>query len=212
MRIFLKARSTLLAALLPACVYLAPLPAHAVDLTFSGGASGADPLGGTYTAGPNAFGFATWAEAPFNNGGADPTFNAGALSSGRGDFATRFIFTYTGSQPNAFNTSFDTGFTQIGNPEGQAWNTTFLSPTQVEFTAPTAGEPAPAGHELDPGDQFFVLVGFTQPIDPSKFSFTVTWSDGAPEPGTWLLMTAGVGVTGAALRRRRALGQPALAV
>src|ERR1700722_3616635 len=146
MRISSKHRLAALAALLPASLALAPLSAHALNGTFSGGATGTDPLGGTYVAGPNLAGFATWGEAPFTNGGADPTFNPGGLSNGKGAFATSFIFTYTGSQALTLNTAFDTGFTQIGHPEGQAWDTTFLSPTSVEFTAPTAGEFSPDGH------------------------------------------------------------------
>lgn len=200
-----KTRLAALAALLPASLLLAPLSAHALDMSFSGGANGVDPLGGTYVAGPNLAGFATWGEAPFTNGGADPTFNAAGLSNGKGDFATSFIFTYTSTQALTINTAFDTGFTQIGHPEGQGWDTTFLSPTSVEFTAPSAGEFAPAGHQIDPGDQFNVIVGFDQRIDPSQFKFTVTWGDGGvPEPQTWAVMLGGFGLVGAALRRRRA--------
>lgn len=49
-------------------VALAPAAAGAVNLTFSGvGTSGTDPLGGSWTAGPNFAGFATWTEPLVNN-------------------------------------------------------------------------------------------------------------------------------------------------
>jgi hypothetical protein len=204
-----RVRLGALAALLPAAILLSPLPAYAVNVTFSGGVTGTDPLGGIYTAGPNSvtpgpnpFGISTWGENVNNNNNAFPIFNAGGLANNGVATATAFIFTYTGSAPNTINTSFDTGLTQIGHPEGQGWNTTFLSPTQVEFTEPTAPESHPAGTSLAPGDEFDVIVGFTQPIDPATFSFTAQWI-GVPEPAIWGLMITGFGAMGAMLRRGR---------
>src|ERR1700761_5137500 len=101
-----KLRLAALAVLAPVSLMLAPLPAYAVNVTFSGGASGTDPLGGNYTAGPNTAGFATWGEAPYNNGGGQITFNPTGLVSDGSANANAFIFTYTGSQPNAFNKAF----------------------------------------------------------------------------------------------------------
>jgi PEP-CTERM motif len=192
-------------AAISAAILSAAAPAQAVDVTFSGGVTGTDPLGGSFTAGPNsvtagpnAFGFATWGET-FSNNGAEPVFNSAGAANNGANFATAFIFTYTGSAPNTINTDFDTGLTQIGNPEGQGWTTIFLSPTKVEFVAPPAGSD-PAGPSLAPGDQFDVIVGFTHPIEPGSFSFTAQWL-GVPEPGTWTLLIGGLGLTGAALRR-----------
>ncbi|HEY4275569.1 MAG TPA: PEPxxWA-CTERM sorting domain-containing protein [Rhizomicrobium sp.] len=186
----------------PVMALAAPSSASAANIMFSGGVTGTDPLGGTYTAGPNAvtagpntFGFPTWGETVVNNGGDFPTFS--------GTNAVAFIFTYTGSAPNSFNTSFDIGMTQIGHPEGQAWDTVFLSPTKVEFMAPNASEPHPAGLSLTNGDQFDILVGFNNPIDPSTFSFTGEWVAGVPEPASWALLLLGFGAAGIALRRRR---------
>jgi hypothetical protein len=182
----------------------APSSASAANILFSGGVSGTDPLGGIYTAGPNdvtpgpnPFGFPTWGETVVNNGGDFPVF------SGTGGVA--FLFTYTGSAPNTINTSFDTGMTQIGHPQGQGWDTIFLSPTQVEFVAPTADEPHPAGLSLAPGDQFDVIVGFNNPIDPSTFRFTAEWISAVPEPATWALLLLGFGAVGWSLRRGRRL-------
>jgi PEP-CTERM motif len=189
---------------------VAAAPAYALDVSFSGGVTGTDPLGGTYTAGPNsvtpgpnAFGFPTWGETFANNGGF-PTFNTLGVTGDGANFAKAFIFTYTGSAANTINTSFDTGLTQIGNPEGQGWNTFFLSPTKVEFVAPPAGSD-PAGPDLAPGDNFDVIVGFNNPIDPATFSFTAQWLSVAtvPEPGSWALMIVGAALTGAVARRRR---------
>lgn len=197
---------------LTACAgVIAAAPAYALDVSFSGGVTGADPLGGAYTAGPNgvtagpnAFGFPTWGETYSNNGEAFPTFNSAGVVGGGANYATAFIFTYTGSAPNTINTSFDTGLDQIGDPEGQAWTTIYLSPTKVEFLAPPAGSD-PAGPSLAPGDNFDVIVGFTNPIDPSTFSFTAQWlsAAGVPEPGSWALMIIGLALAGVGARRHR---------
>jgi hypothetical protein len=189
-----------LKAIVPLALLAAPLAAHAASSTFSGsGASGVDPAGEAWTAGPNFANFATFTEA-FHDTPADtiPSVfqGAGGLTS-----ATSFTFTYTGSQKNPFNTDFDTGFTHVVvGGQGVTWDTTFLSPTTVEFTAP-------AGDKLDIGDNFQFDVGFNKKIKPADFSFTATWSDGltggVPEPTSWALMIGGMGLVGATMRRRR---------
>ena len=186
----------------PLMALAVPAPASAANIMFSGGVTGTDPLGGTYTAGPNdvtagpnPFGFPTWGETVVNNGGDFPTFS--------GTSAVAFLFTYTGSAANPFNTDFDTGMTQIGHPQGQSWDTIFLSPTQVEFVAPGLSEPHPAGLSLTKGDQFDILVGFNNPIDPATFSFTGEWIAAVPEPATWTLLILGFGAVGFAVRRGR---------
>jgi hypothetical protein len=114
--------------------------------------------------------------------------------------ATSFTFTYTGSTANGFNMDLGSGLTHVQTPEGVQWNTTYISPTEVEFTAP-------AGDELKPGDTFDLQVAFDKKITAKNFSFSATWGGAAavPEPQSWALMILGAGVTGAAMRRRRAM-------
>lgn len=184
-----------LAALAGLCL-AAPLAAHAASVTFTGsGTSGTDPLAGEWTAGPNDFGFSTFLEPSLNTGDMQ-VFNGG---DGLAD-ATSFTFTYTGSTANGFNMDLGSGLTHVASPEGTQWNTTYLSPTEVEFTAPK-------GDELKPGDTFDIQVAFNKKITAKNFSFTAVWGGDAavPEPQSWALMILGAGVAGAAMRRRRAM-------
>jgi hypothetical protein len=192
--------------------------AHATTVTYTGtGATSTDPLGGTVSlttgqfgvgGGPNAAGIATWGEDPNNNAGSQITFNpAGADSN---FVATSFTFTYTGTQALTLNQSFDTGLTKIvstpGNVGAGGWDTTFNG-NSVTFTAP-------AGiNDLNPGDQFNVIVGFRNAgggsvvIDPAEFSYTVTWTGfevaAVPEPSTWAMMLLGFCGVGLVAYRRR---------
>jgi hypothetical protein len=182
--LFAKAFAFTTGAVLPLALALAP--AHAVVISSTGsGASGTLSDGTPWTEGPDVAGGSTWT-IPINDG--EPTFNAAGVSNGDGNFATEIVFTYTGSQKNSLNTVFDTGFTQIGNPQGQVWNTTFVGKDEVIFTAP-------AGFELDPGDEYSILVGFNKAIKPADFSFSITFTDGStavPEPASLALLTAGL--------------------
>jgi hypothetical protein len=192
---FSKTRLAALAAVLPLAIGAAPL-AHAASFTFTGsGASGMDPLAGEWTAGPNEFGFSTFLEPPLGTGDMQ-VFNGGDGLA----FATSLTFTYTGATPNGFNMELGSGLAHVAFPQGDQWNTTFLSPTEVEFTAP-------AGDELKPGDTFSLQVAFDKAITPDNFSFSATWSNGlsaVPEPQSWALMILGAGAAGAAMRRKRA--------
>ena len=196
-----------------ALLIMAARPLHAEIITFTGnGSSGVDPLGGSYSlttgpigsanSGPNSFGFPTWGEDANNNRGSDnPTFNGGAS----GQFvATSFSFTYTGTQTNSFNTSFDLGLgRQHGPPNfGGSWDTAISDDGKtVTFTAPS-------DQYLTFGDQYDILVGFTNTIDPGQFSFTATWTGfeqvaAVPEPSTWAMMILGFTGVGFMAHRRR---------
>jgi hypothetical protein len=174
-------------AFLSAALTLAIAPAHAVIIASTGsGATGALADGSVWTAGPNSFGFPTWTVPLVNN--EFPVFNAAGLSNGAGNFATEVDFFYTGAQANSFNTDFDTGFTQIGHPEGQGWDTSFVGDNEVVFTAP-------AGFQLDPDTEYSVLVGFNDVIDPANFGFRMVFTDGSgngtapvPEPASLALL------------------------
>jgi hypothetical protein len=201
-----------------ALILLAPSFAQAETVTFSGtGAASTDPLGGITslttgqpgaTGGPNAFGIPTWGEDPNNNGGAQITFNPTSADSNF--VATRFSFTYTGSQQLGINAAFDTGLTKIvptpPNTGAGAWAESISGDT-VTFTAPTAQ------NYLNPGNEFNLIVGFTGgPIIASEFSYTATWTGfevaAVPEPSTWAMMILGFCGVGLMAYRRNA--KPAL--
>jgi hypothetical protein len=190
-------KHVLSAAALAAALTLgvATTPARAVTIIDAGaGASGALSSGAPWTAGPNVFGFPTWTVPLVNN--MFPIFNPTGISNGAGDFAVEVDFYYTGTVRNPFNTSFDTGFTKIAIPEGTVWNTRFVSPTEVAFTAP-------AGTELDPGDTYLILAGFRNQIDPSTFSFRLVWTDQRSVPEPMSAAVLGTGLAGLLVTRRR---------
>ena len=75
-----------------------------------------------------------------------------------------------------------------------------LSLTQAHPTFSVAGPIGP----LTAGDSVFIAVGPAgdYSFDSTQFNFTV--SNAVPEPASWAMLIAGFGLTGAALRRRRA--------
>jgi hypothetical protein len=172
--------------------------AHAVVEPFGGAKTGVDPLGQHWVA-SNTYG-SSWGEPGLSLG--TITFNPHNVSNSHGTFATEFDFIFlkgvTGAIKQALtNNYFDTRFEDVTT--GTFWNKTFVSPQEVDFTAPI-------GTEIHAGDKFFVNVLFTGPVNTSKFSFAGLWTDvGVPEPGTWAMMIAGIALLGATLRRRQVM-------
>jgi hypothetical protein len=202
-------RIAALGALIPAAIFMAPLSAQAASYTFAGQVpNGVDTLGGSYTIGPFGGGLVNFSEIAGTQ--PDPTqavlFNPG--SSGLLD-ATSFTITETGttdpilSVDRGFGDFFET-YSASGAPLSVWTATENAAGTQVTYTAS-------AGDALLAGERFNTTTTFTQAdVLPTGFAYNITWTgdsavSAAPEPSTWLLMIAGVGLIGSALRfgRRR---------
>jgi hypothetical protein len=186
-----KVGTLLIAGLLP---FAALGPASADMVTFSGtGAPSVDPLGGAVTVGPNFAGFLTWSDGGFNG---PITFNPSGLDNNFVATSFTLSFTYTGPSSLSFNTSFDTGLTKFvetpPNTGAGAWNTAFNGNT-VTFTAPGAI------NDLNPGDEFDLIVGFvpSSGFVPADFSYTATWTGTeTPLPAALPLFAGGLGALG----------------
>ena len=182
--------------------------ANAVVAPFGGAATGTDPLGGTWIA-SNAQA-PSWGEPGLGDGSL--TFNAGGVSSGFGTYANRFSFIFLEGVSGSIDQTPASGITGnenttrfVDETTGVLWIADFVGNNKVVFTAPV-------GSRISQGDQFFVNVVFTGPIDTDKFSFAGLWTDaaaGVPEPATWAMMLAGFGLIGATTRRQRRVAQAA---
>lgn len=175
-------------------------PAFAVVTPFGGPATGTDPLGHTWVATATH-----WGEPGFLLG--TESFNPLLVSNDNGNFATSFSFTFLKGDAGTidqtpsvtpFGAGPETRFSNI--TDGVAWLVSYSGKT-VTFTAPNMAA------ALHPGDQFFVNVWFTGPIDANRFSFAALWDDekvgGVPEPASWAFMLGGFGMLGGVMRAQR---------
>ena len=168
--------------------------AHAVISPFGGPKVGTDPLGHSWEA-SNNFGAPGWGEPGIGMG--TIVFNPGAISSHFGTWADRLSFIFLEGVGGNIKPA-DTIFYDVTT--GETWSSQYVGGNKVVFTA------AP-GSQISAGDEFFVNVAFTGPVDTNSFSFAGLWTDdaggGVPEPATWALMLTGFGLAGVALRRRK---------
>jgi hypothetical protein len=178
--------------------------ANAVVSPFGGAATGTDPLGNSWVA-SNASA-PSWGEPGLGLGVL--SFNSANVNNNFGTYATRFSFIFLEGVAghvvqSATNNFFDTRFEDVTT--GQFWTKTYVGSDKVVFEAPT-------GSKISKGDQFFVNVAFSGPVNTNKFSFAGLWSDaslGVPEPATWAMMLMGFGLIGVTARRQRRGAQAA---
>jgi len=202
------AKTALCAAAAVALFTVAPMAAQATTFTTVGTPGGGpestvhgnDPFGGVYTVEGGSFTGGLYSISESAGAQPDPTqqvlFNPG--SSGL-RYATSFSITETGGVPFL---SLDRGFGvffETFNPDSTSlsdWDATESADGRtVTFTA----QP---GTQLMPGQRFDFDATFSGPL-PSGFGYSFSWAGPIPEPATWGLMIAGLGMMGGVLRRKR---------
>ena len=188
-----RVRTSLLGGLFVAMMFATLAPtASAYPILFSGGGSpgtsGNDPFGHIWRIGADSFG--------------SPGLGAGVLAFAGPDSALDYHVRFTGlpqgvvidptpaSGPGGFETT-----TRFSNLADFALWTRVIDADGlgVHFLAGP-------GASLETGEQFFVNVHFTAPIQ--SIAFEASWTGAAvPEPATVTLLLAGL--SGALIRRRR---------
>jgi len=173
------------------------------DVPFGGTQFGTDPLGHTWSTGASEDNLA-WGEPGLGLG--TLIFNpAGAFIEGLSKSATELDFTFLHGSPGIDNV----------NPtpplDGLTLDTRMVDVTQGFYFIPTVSLlnhkiefVAPGSMTINPGDEFFVNIHFDAPLDTSTFSFAGDWIYApVPEPETYAMLLAGLGLMGFVARRRR---------
>ena len=172
------------AAIAASSIFFGVNAAHAVNITWDGvGNTGSDPFGHTWLV--NQFGWGI------------PGPGDGVIPWAGPDWISDFHITFDGLEISQL--SFETEFVTDEDGNGVVetdWNAMFMGTDTVWFVAPP-------GVRLDPGEQFFVNVGFTTPATVVNFTAEYTM-DQLPEPGA--LMLFGLGLVGLGLAARRRAG------
>ena len=169
--------------------------------TAGAGNSGTDAFGNTWNgsttygapyAGPGA-GFSAWGS---------PGLGSGDATYGTAPAATQFTVRFAYDSSTAIDQTlspFPGGYNEYtrftDDSTGVAWTPTYFG-EGVTFTAPT-------GDSLKAGDSYFANVVFTgSDLSGANAGFTASFG-AVPEPASWALMLAGVGLLGGALRGQR---------
>jgi hypothetical protein len=103
-----------------------------------------------------------------------------------------------GNTANAWNNTIS-----LNNSPQSALNTILTQTVAVAGTGSTTSRSLSGGTA---SNLWLVAASFTNPdgvIDGFKLSGLKASTSGVPEPATWMMLVAGFGVTGAAIRRRR---------
>lgn len=137
--------------------------------------------------------------------------------------------TFTAFQQSGYNYT-DTDATIGRGNTATAWNSSLslssltnlnsLIPTANRYTSGNTGSQGTNTRNIDPllysGNVWIVGAAFNNPdskIDSFKFNNLVyTTKMPVPEPATWMMMIAGFGMVGSAMRRRRTLAPVAEAI